>query len=162
MPNWRKLVRRLSGLALDSSETEEIHEELAKHLEDSYESLRTRGLPEQAAMQQTLAQVADWQDLQRRICSARMGKDTMTNRVTQLWLPGLLTFALSMGLLAVVQKYGSHPLILSLDKGTPILMLYTSWLAVLPIAGAVGAYLSNGAGGSSRTCFRSFRSASFS
>ena len=68
MLDWQKLVRqRLSGLALDGPEKNEVHAELAAHLEESYESLRTKGLPEQAAMQQTLAQVADWQDLCRKI-----------------------------------------------------------------------------------------------
>ena len=150
MPDWQKLVRRrLSGLAVDFTEREEIHTELAAHLEESYESLRTKGLPEQAAMQQTLAQVADWQDLRRRIQVARTRKENIMNdRVRQSWLPGLLTFALSMGLLAVVEKFGPRPIVLDLDKGTPVLMFYTSWLLTLPLAGAIGALLSKRAGGS--------------
>src|SRR5437660_11624650 len=152
MLNWQKLVRqRLSGLALDGPEKDEVHAELAAHLEESYESLRTKGLPEQAAVQQTLAQVADWQDLRRRIQSARTRKENIVNdRVRQLWLPGLLTFALSMGLLELVQKFGPRPFILDLDKGTPVLMFYTSWLLTLPLAGAIGALLSKRAGGSPR------------
>jgi hypothetical protein len=150
MPDWQKLVRRrLSGLAVDFTEREEIHTELAAHLEESYESLRTKGLPEQAAMQQTLAQVADWQDLRRRIQVARTRKENIMNdRVRQLWLPGLLTFVLSMGLLELVQKFGPRPFVLDLDKGTPVLMFYTSWLLTLPLAGAIGALLSKRAGGS--------------
>src|SRR6266403_1573234 len=152
MPDWQKLVRRrLSGLAVDFTEREEIHTELAAHLEESYESLRTKGLPEQAAMQQTLAQVADWQDLRRRIQVARTRKENIMNdRVRQLWLPGLLTFVLSMGLLELVQKFGPRPIFFDLDKGTPVLMFYTSWLLTLPLAGAIGAFLSKRAGGSSR------------
>src|SRR6266850_985978 len=150
MPDWQKLVRRrLSGLAVDFTEREEIHTELAAHLEESYESLRTKGLPEQAAMQQTLAQVADSQDLRRRIQVARTRKENIMNdRVRQLWLPGLLTFVLSMGLLELVQKFGPRPFVLDLDKGTPVLMFYTSWLLTLPLAGAIGALLSKRAGGS--------------
>ena len=72
----------------------------------------------------------------------------MTNRVRQLWLPGLLTFVLSMGLLELVQKFGPRPIVLDLDKGTPVLMFYTSWLLTLPLAGAMGALLSKRAGGS--------------
>src|SRR6266849_780630 len=152
MPYWQRLVRqRLSGLALDAEEKDEVQVELAAHLEESYESLRTKGLPEQAAMQQTLAQVADWQDLRRRIQVARTRKENIMNdRVRQLWLPGLLTFALSMGLLELVQKFGPRPFILDLDKGTPVLMFYTSWLLTLPLAGAIGALLSKRAGGSLR------------
>src|SRR5713101_1560621 len=148
MPDWQKLVRqRLSGLALDPAEKEEVHAELAAHLEESYGSLRTKGLPEEAAMQQTLAQVADWDDLKRRIHSARMGKDTMTNRVKQFWLPGLLTFTLSMGLLELVQKFFPQPFILHLDH-PPVLLFYVPWLLTLPLAGAIGAYLSKRAGAS--------------
>ncbi|PYU50782.1 MAG: hypothetical protein DMG48_12780 [Acidobacteria bacterium] len=152
MPDWQELVRkRLSGLKLGSAEREEVHAELAVHLEESYESLRTKGLPEQAAMQQTLAQVADWQDLRREIQIARTVKENLMNdRVRQLWLPGLLTFALSMGLLELVQKFGARPIVLDLDKGTPVLMFYTPWLLALPLAGALGAYLSKRAGGSAR------------
>src|SRR6267143_1832184 len=135
MPDWQELVRqRLSNLALDAEEKDEVQVELAAHLEESYEVFRAEGLPEYEAVQRTLAQVADWKDLQRKIDSARIGKDTMTNRVTQLWLPGLLTFALSMGLLELVQKFGPRPIILNLDKGTPVLMFYTSWLLILPFA----------------------------
>src|SRR5215467_4903916 len=149
MPDWQELVRqRLPGLALDAKDRDNVHAELAAHLEESYETLREEGLADHEAIQRTLARSGDWKDLQRKIDSARTGKDTMTNRVTQLWLPGLLTFALSMGLLAIAQKFGPRPIVLELGKGTPILMLYPSWLMILPLAGALGAYLSKRAGGS--------------
>ena len=151
MPDWQELVRlRLSGLALDAAEKDEVHAELAEHLEESYEAFRKEGLAEREAAQRTLAKSGDWKDLQQGIDSARGGKDTMTNRVKQLWLPGLLTFTLSMVLLEVAQKFGPRPIILDLDKGTPVLMLYISWLLILPLAGGLGAYLSKRAGGSAR------------
>lgn len=156
MPDWQKLVRwRLSNLALDAVEKDEVQVELAAHLEESYESLRTKGLPEQAAMQQTLAQVADWQDLRRRIQTARTKENTMNDRVRQLWLPGLFTFALSIGLQELVQKFGPKPHIVSLDKGTPMLVFCTAWLLILPLAGALGTYLSKRAGGSVRMALAS-------
>jgi hypothetical protein len=37
----------------------------------------------------------------------------MNNRVRQLWLPGLLTFIMSMGLLALTEIFGPKPWILS-------------------------------------------------
>ena len=151
MPDWQELVRRrLSGLRLDSNQKEEVHAELAAHLEESYQAFWAEGVPEPEALRRTLAQVADWKELQRGIHLARIRKDIMTNRVTQLWLAGLLTFALSMGLLELVQKFGPRPIVLDLDKGTPVLMFYTPWLLVLPLAGALGAYLSKRAGGSAR------------
>lgn len=151
MPDWQELVRkRLSGLVLDATEREEVHAELAAHLQESYETFRKEGLDETEAAQRTFAQSGDWKDLQRRINLVRNRKDIMTNRVKQLWLPGLLTFALSMGLLELAQKFGPRPIILDLDHGTPILMFYISWLLILPLAGALGAHLSKRAGGSTR------------
>lgn len=156
MPDWQEFVRqRLSGLALDAAEKDEVHAELAAHLEETYETMRREGMSDGEAADRALSQVGDWDDLRRRICSSRTGKDTMTNRVTQLWLPGLLTFSLSMVLLALAQKFGPQPLLLSLDKGTPFLMFYTPWLLTLPLAGAMGAYLSKRAGGSLRMVFAS-------
>src|SRR6266446_7482579 len=150
MRDWQKLVRRqLSGLALDFTEKEEIHAELAAHLEESYEALCTEGLPEHDAVEKTLAQVSDWKDLQRKIYAARTGKDSMTNRVKQFWLLGLLTFTLSMVLLELVQKFFPQPFILRLDH-PPVLLFYMPWLLTLPLAGALGAYLSKRAGGSRR------------
>lgn len=151
MPDWQELVRqRLSNLTLGSPEREEVQAELASHLEELYEAFRKEGLAEREAIQRTFERSGNWKDLQQRICSARGGKDTMTNRVKQLWLPGLLTFALAMVLLELAQKFGPSPLVLDLDKGTPVLMLYVSWLLILPLAGALGAYLSKRAGGSAR------------
>lgn len=151
MPDWLELVRqRLHLLALHSSERDAVHTELAAHLEDAYESLLGEGMSESEAAKRTLCLVNDWQELQQKIHSARIRKDTMTNRVTQLWLPGLLTFTLCMISMELAQKFGPAPHILSLDKGTPILMFYTAWLFVLPVAGAIGAYLAKRAGGSPR------------
>src|SRR6266446_5302101 len=127
MPDWQKLVSQvLSGLALDAAEKDEVHAELAAHLEDFYESLRTKGLSEQAAMQQTLAQVANWPDLRRKILIAKKGRDFMKKRLHQLWIPGFLTFILSTVFLMTLQKLGFQP----------------------RIVGALGAYLSSRAGGS--------------
>src|SRR5213080_2524183 len=103
MPDWRELVSKgLSDLKLGAGEKEEVHAELAEHLEETYKALRARGLPEQAATQQTLAQVADWQDLRRKIQIARtMKENIMNDRVRQLWLPGFITLVLTMCLLSL-------------------------------------------------------------
>lgn len=151
MPDWLKSVReRLSDLTLDPAEREEVHAELAAHLEESYEAFRKEGLAEHEAAERACAQSGDWKDLQQGIDSARNRKDIMTNRVKQLWLPGLLTFTLSMVSLELAQKFEPRPFVLDLDRGTPVLMFYISWLLILPLAGALGAYLSKRAGGSAR------------
>ena len=151
MPDWQELVRqRLSGLALDPAEKDEIRAELAAHLEDAYESMLRDGINDSEAAKRTLCLANDWQDLQRKITLARSGKHTMTNRVTQLWLPGLAAFVLSGGILALMQILHLKAWILTKNGGLTIAVLYVWWLILLPLVGAVGAYLSWRAGGSRR------------
>jgi hypothetical protein len=138
---------RLAGLVLESAEKAEVIAELAAHLEEICEEWRGQGITEEDAVRRTLSQVEDWQVLRRRIQSARMKENIMTNRVTQLWLPGFLTFALSMTLLELVQKFFPQPFMLHLDH-PPVLLFYVPWLLTLPLAGAIGAYLSKRAGAS--------------
>lgn len=113
MPDWQKLVRRHLALLLDAAEKDEIHAELAAHLEDAYESMLRDGIKSSEAAKRTLGLARDWQDLRRKITLVRSGEDTMTNRVTQLWLPGLATFLLSTGILAVMQILRLRPWILA-------------------------------------------------
>jgi len=148
MPDWQKLVCRHLHLPLDAPP--EIHAELAAHLEDAYESMLRKGINNSEAAKRTLGLAQDWQDLQRKITLVRSRKDTMTNRVTQLWLPGLATFLLSTGILALLQISGLKAWILTNDGDLPISVLYVWWLILLPLVGAIGAYLSWRAGGSQR------------
>jgi hypothetical protein len=148
MPDWRKLVtQRLAGLALDAAEKEEIYTELAGHLEESYESLRAEGLADQEAVHRTLAQVADWRDLQHRIIIAKKTEDPMQNRLHQLWIPGFLTLTLSTVFLMMLQKHGYQPRIVSWN-GPDTILLYVPWLLSLPLFGGLGGYLAQRAGSS--------------
>lgn len=150
MPDWQELVRqRLAALALDPAERDEIRAELAAHLEDAYEAMLRDGINNSEAAKRTLCLANDWQDLQRKISVARGGKDTMTNRVTQLWLPGLAAFVLSGGILALMQILRLKAWVLT-KNGDLTAVLYVWWLILLPLIGAVGAYLSWRAGGSER------------
>ncbi len=146
MPNWQELVRqRLSGLALDAAEKDEIHAELAAHLEESYELFCAEGLPQREAVERTLVQVSDWQDLQRKILIVRRRKQPMQKRVHQLWIPGLLTMMLSTIFLIALQKLGFQPRLVG--SGPNGILFYAPWLASLPFLGALGAYLSARGGG---------------
>ena len=151
MPDWQELVRRrLSGLALDFNEKEEIHTELAAHLEESYEALCTEGLSDHDAVQKTLAQVGDWKDLQHRIFIAKRSGHRMQKRLHQLWIPGFLTLVLSMIFLAILQGLGFQARVVSWS-GPRTTLFYLPWLLSLPFFGALGAYISSRAGGSRRT-----------
>ena len=83
----------------------------------------------------------------------------MTDRVKQFWLPSLLTLSFSMGLLALIQVFGPNPWLVARKNGwtlvAPVTVVYLPWLLSLPLIGAMGAYLSNRAGGSQRAMFSS-------
>src|SRR5438034_3009408 len=72
MLDWQGIVRqRLSGLALDPAEKDEVHAELAAHLEESYAVFCKQGLGKEESARRTMEQASDWQDLQRRIIAAK-------------------------------------------------------------------------------------------
>jgi len=148
MRDWREFVQsKLAELALPPGTKTDVVDELAAHLEETYAESRKQGMTEEAAARLALSQVKDWHKLQRKIQNARMQEIIMTNRVKQFWLPGLLTFTISMVLLELVQKFFPQPFILRLDH-PPVLLFYVPWLLTLPLAGALGACLSKQAGGS--------------
>ena len=150
MPDWQELVReRLSGLELDAAEKEEVHAELAAHLEESYEIFCKQGLRESEAVRRTFEQVSNWHELQRKISAAKRREHPMKKRAQQLWIPGFLTLVLSMVFVPVFYEFGFRPRIIG--SGTGVIFFYVPWLAVLPFIGALGAYVSSRAGGSRGT-----------
>ena len=151
MPDWVEFVRqRLSGLALDDTEKDEVHAEVAGHLQESYESLRAQGVPEQVALSKTLAQVTDWSELQQQIQMARQRENMMTPRTGRLWFPSLVTLLVTMTLPPLLERFGLNPQFLLLRERhgqTYVFTAYTVWLLLLPFVGALGAYLSSRSGG---------------
>ena len=154
MPDWLELVRReLSGLALDAAEKDEVHAELAVHLQEMDEGLLKEGEAEPAAVQRVLSLAGEWGELRRRIQMAREKGSNMTNRVRQLWLPGFLTLFTSMILLMIIEFFGPRPKIVQLRGWSmiaPVMVVYVRWLVALLFIGALGAYLSHRAGASQR------------
>jgi hypothetical protein len=173
MPDWEALVSaRLGPVDGDERQRAEIIGELAGHLEDVYLQIRTQGLAESAAVQETLAQVADWEELARRIRLAKREEGIMNERAKGYWLPGLVCFTASMVLLMALQL--SFPIQLPLYPKsclTPpevglthslcglwdtqmnpytVAVPYMLWLLAQPIFGALGAYLSRRGGGERR------------
>jgi hypothetical protein len=140
VPDWHKIVRRrLADLALEEGEREEVVTELAGHLEEAHEALRREGLPEHEAIRGALSQVRNWNRLQRRICAAK--EHPMKQRVRQLWIPGFLTFALSIVFLTTLQRLGFRPRVLG--DGPRAILFYMPWLVSLVFCGAFGAYLAS-------------------
>jgi hypothetical protein len=160
MRDWEALVEgHLTGLALKPADSAEVIAELAAHLAESCEELRSQGMTEEEAVRRTVSQVEDWQKLTRLIQTARTKENIMTNRVKQFWLPSLLTLLFSMGLLALIQVFGPNPWLVARKSGwslvAPVAVVYLPWLLSLPLIGAMGAYLSNRGGGSQRAVFGS-------
>ena len=81
----------------------------------------------------------------------------MNERVVKFWLPSLVTLLLGWGILAIlmwagVQPWTTHP---AAARG---LEVYAPWLVVLPLVGALGAYLARR---SSATGWRVYMAATF-
>ena len=158
-PDWEELVRtKLAGLAIGPGEKREVIEELAAHLDETCAELRGRGFSDEDAAQHALSEVRDWHDLRCRIQIARRKENIMSNRVKQFWLPGLWTLFLAMVLLEIIQLFGPNPWMPTTGnrlRMMPVAVVYLTWLLALPLIGALGAYLSNRAGGSRRAVFSS-------
>jgi len=155
MRDWEALVdTRLAGLALDPAERAEVIAELGAHLEDACDGLQRRGMTEEEAVQRTLSQVEDWQNLRRKIQTVRTKENIMNDRVRQLWLPGLVTLLLWMGIFVLIQIFGpSHWIVARKSVWShivPAAVIYILLMLSLPVLGAMGAYLSVSAGGSRR------------
>jgi hypothetical protein len=159
MPDWNAHVReRLAGSSFEPEELREVIAELAGHLEETFQELRQQGLAEEAAVSRTLLQVSNWQDLRRRIQTARRTENVMTNRVRQYWLPGFVALFLSVMLLRANEFIGIKPLIVSAhgsQLSAPVAVIYVPWLLLLVPIGAMAAYLARRAGGSQRAMFLS-------
>src|SRR5260370_22291832 len=110
MADWQELVRqRLADLALDAEEKDEVEVELAAHLEESYEVFCKEGLPEREALHRTLEQVADWRDLQRRICIARRSGHPRQKHIHQLSIPRSLPLKPFAGFLVPLPQLAFNP-----------------------------------------------------
>jgi putative ABC transport system permease protein len=60
MPDWKQIIReRLQGSKLDGARESEIVDELAQHLEDRYDALRSAGVSESEARRQALEELSE-------------------------------------------------------------------------------------------------------
>lgn len=158
MPDWRELVRQnLRGIRLTENNAAEVIEELADHLEETYQASVSKGFTEQTAVDNALQQVPDWRGLRRRIESSRKEELQMNNRVRQFWFPAFLTILLAMVLLMAIETLGPKPWISPARpvRMTPVAVVYFGWILTLPFIGAFGAWLSARAGGRPRAVFGS-------
>jgi hypothetical protein len=146
MPDWIAYVKaRFGTVLLAKLEEQEIIEELAAHLEDTYLSLRAEGVGEPEARRLARQPVDNWQELRNEILSAKE-EGRMQGRIEQIWVPSLVTFVASYVSLAFLQWAGARPLVEHpSDPGR--VMLCLPWLLMLPFIGAIGGYLSRRSNG---------------
>jgi hypothetical protein len=154
--DWNLLVReRFSGRGLAELQQTEVVSELAAHLEDLYEHERSLGKTEPEAISRVLNEVDNWRQLSRNINRTKKTEGQMNSRTKSLWLPGLATLTAAMGGLAIIMGHDVHrfnfePRIYWYGS-MAVVQVYLPWLAILPIIGAIGAYLSRLANGNLKT-----------
>lgn len=72
MPDWKQDIReRLQGSKLDGARESEIVDELAQHLEDRYEALRSAGASESEAGRRALEELNESQLLAEELRKLR-------------------------------------------------------------------------------------------
>jgi len=144
MPDWKQVVgKRLRVLGICSPE---CSEELAGHLEDFYEALLHEGVTPGTALHRTLEEV---NRRSRIYLTLRILKEVlMTGFARKVGLPGLLTFALSMGIAVALEMAHVQPKTILLGNGLPLSLPPIAWLCLLPFCGAAGSLVSQRGGGS--------------
>ena len=94
MREWSEIVgARLSALGLARGREEEIHAELAGHLEEIYLEARRRGLTPEDSAAHALQRVPDWTQLAQAIRRADQNEGLMSRDTKTLWLPGMSALA---------------------------------------------------------------------
>jgi len=123
----------------------EFAEELAGHLEDSYEAFLHDGLPADVAFHRTVCQIEG--RFKGGLVLRLLKEDIMTGFTRKIALPGLLTFALAILTAWALDMAHVQPKAIFLANGL-FLPIPIAWLCLLPFCGAAGALLSHRSGGS--------------
>jgi hypothetical protein len=146
MPDWKELVReRIGKLRLASKLRNEIVDELAAHLEDSYEEMLAAGFNESEALGKIWSDNSGWPQVVNKIERAKCQEGIMNNRTKQLWFPAFICLATSMVLMMALQLIGSK-LLMPWKHATFAWLPYALWIVTLPAIGAITVLLSRRAG----------------
>jgi hypothetical protein len=149
MHDWRQIVEeKLQASARNFGDADSVLSELAAHLEESYEAALSQGASEESTLTITLQEVDDWHVLAANILRAKK-EGVVNDRTRNLWLPAMASLLGASLLLLILQRAGFQPRLVWF--GHMAMLFYWPWLAGLPAFGALGAYLSRRAHGSTRT-----------
>jgi len=152
MPDWKQIVHKnLRVLGVCSPE---FTEELAGHLEDSYEALLCEGVPAEVAFHRTVSQIEGrcriWLVLRFLQEEFMTGFTRMNGFIRKVALPGLLTTAASglVGWVLIRANIWPKIILMPNRQFQMFLALWPWWWGMLPLCGALGALLSQRNGGS--------------
>ncbi len=139
-PDWGKLVREHMGpLDLPCDIQENVVNELAAHLQETYEAARSQRIREEEALELALQEVEDWNVLATNIQCAKEER-IMNHRTKSLWMPALASILAASLAMMLLQFSGVRPHLVW--TGPAAMSFYWPWLAILPLCGALGAWLS--------------------
>ncbi|HXJ89915.1 MAG TPA: hypothetical protein VMS18_24100 [Candidatus Binatia bacterium] len=140
MRDWNKEIReQMAGIDLPPEMKLEVVAELASHMEESESEAK-----ESSGQKLELSKRA-WRQLGRAIYRA---KGSGMNRKKSLWIPMFVNLLLTSALINVCDWLGKMDL--RIYRADPMPLKPQPWLIVLPLCGAVAAFLARRAEGSSR------------
>lgn len=162
MPDWiREAWRKLAGSKFSASEREDVSRELAGYLDDLCTESRAGCADEPSATARATRELHEDPRLGAHLYRARK-ENNMNDRTKQLWLPGIaLMFVAAVTLalfqLAALRVFGAYaatphghdvPDLMSwlMKYRSAALIVYLTWLYVLPFLAAAGAWSSRRAG----------------
>jgi hypothetical protein len=151
MPDWNEIVRK--NLRVLRACSPEFTEELAAHLEDSYEALLREGVAAETAFQRTMRQIEgrrrDWLEIHFLKEELMTGLTRMNGFIRKVALPALLSTAASALVSWALIRVGIWPKVILMPNREFQMFLALSpwWWGMLPICGALGAMLSRRNGG---------------
>lgn len=146
MHNWHQIVRHRLQLQSLPAPPESVVAELAAHLEESYDDHRFRGMTEPSAFTEAMQQLDDCEVLVKAIRRRNSEEELMNYRTRSLWIPAMASLLGASVAMTSLQFAGLRAQVVR--TGSVEMFFYWSWLVVLPLCGALGAYLSRRAGAS--------------
>jgi hypothetical protein len=134
MPDWKQIVRK--NLRVLEVCSPEFTEELAAHLEDSYEALLCEGLPAEVAFQHTIGQIEG--RFRAWLVMRFLQEELMPGFIRGVALPGLVTSA-AAAVFYWALELGHIPHGVNWLVGGQLALW---WWCLLPVCGALGGLLS--------------------
>ena len=147
MVDWEGFIQeRFAEHGSDVPDAEQTISELAAHLEELFAHWCDVGLDQNEAARRALSEVPDWQALFAEISRVRNKEATVNTQMKRILVPGIVALLCSIAGLSGPLRHGLFGEGFNATS-TVSLLIYLPWLAMQPLLGICGAYLSNGFGG---------------